>query len=58
MKTFDETYADRDFQQQIAFARESWMDQVPRPAQPDLDVEGLSTSFVGRLLRVLGRKSS
>lgn len=57
MKSFDETYADQDFTQQIAEARAGWMDQVPAPSQPDLSVEGLDGSLFARVLRVLsGRR--
>ena len=58
MKSFDETYADQDFKQQIAEAREGWMAQIPAPRQPDLRVEGLDGSVFARILRVLsGRRS-
>ncbi len=58
MKAFDETYADQDFKQQIAEARNGWMAQVPAPHQPDLRVEGLSGSVLARLLRALtGRRN-
>ena len=54
MKTFDETYADQEFQQAIAEAQSGWMSQVPRAAQPDLAVEGLRGGLVSRLLGVFG----
>ena len=57
MKTFDQTYADQDFQKQIAKAQAGWMRQVPRKAHPDLRVEGLSGSFISRLLGLFGGKS-
>jgi hypothetical protein len=58
MKSFDETYADQDFQEQIAEARAGWMAQVPHATQPDLNVEGLRGSFVVRLLGALaGRRN-
>jgi hypothetical protein len=53
MKSFDETYADHDFTQQIAEARAGWMAQVPLPPQPDLRVEGLDGSLIARVLRRL-----
>ena len=57
MKKFDDTYADRDFERELAKARAGWMAQVPRATQPDLRVEGLSNSLVGRLLGALtGRR--
>jgi hypothetical protein len=57
VKKFDETYADRDFERELAKARAGWMAEVPRASQPDLSVEGLSNSLVGRLLGALtGRR--
>jgi len=57
MKSFDETYADQDFQRQIAEAQVGWMADVPRSAQPDLGVEGLRGSLLARLLGALrGRR--
>jgi hypothetical protein len=57
VKKFDDTYADRDFERELAKARAGWMNQVPRASQPDLRVEGLSNSLVGRLLGALtGRR--
>ena len=60
MKTFDETYADADFKQQLDQARSGWMAQIPQPRQPDLDVEGLSGSFFARLLGAIsgGRRQN
>lgn len=58
MKTFDDTYADPDFEQALAEARAGWMTEVPHAGQPDLRVEGLSDSLVGRLLGALtGRRA-
>lgn len=57
MRAFDDTYADLDFQQQIADARDGWMDQVPKPDHPDLHVEGMNGSFVARLFRIITRKA-
>jgi hypothetical protein len=58
MKTFEETYADRDFQQQLAAALGGWVKDVPRASQPDLRVEGLSDSLFARVLGVLtGRRA-
>ena len=57
MKKFDDTYADRDFERELAKARAGWMAEVPRANQPDLRVEGLSDSLVGRLFGALtGRR--
>lgn len=53
MKKFDDTYADRDFERELAKARSGWMAEVPRASQPDLRVDGLNNSLVGRLLGVL-----
>ena len=53
MKSFDQTYADHDFKQQIEQARAGWMVQVPRERQPDLNVEGLRGSLLARLLGAL-----
>jgi hypothetical protein len=53
MKAFDETYADPDFQRQLAAARDGWMTRVPRPGRPDLDVPGLKASLLARLLAAL-----
>jgi len=58
MKSFDETYADQDFKEQIAAAQSGWMAQVPHPGQPDLNVEGLRGSFLVRLFCALtGRRN-
>jgi hypothetical protein len=57
MKSFDETYADGDFQQQLDRARTAWMTRVPRPEQPDLDVDGLHGSLFARVIAALtGRR--
>lgn len=53
MKKFDETYADQDFERELAKARAGWMTQVPRASQPDLKVEGLSNSLVAIVLGTL-----
>jgi hypothetical protein len=53
VKKFDETYADRDFERELAKARAGWMTQVPRASQPDLKVEGLSNSLVAIVLGTL-----
>ena len=53
MKTFDDTYADQDFQHQLEQARSDWMASVPRPQQPDLNVEGLRGSLFARLVSAL-----
>lgn len=58
MKSFDETYADHEFQQQIADAQRGWMTQVPQGRQPDLDVEGLTGSLFTRVLGKLSGKRS
>lgn len=58
MQSFDETYADQEFQQRIADARASWMGQVPESSEPDLGVEGLKGSVLSRLLNALtGRRN-
>jgi hypothetical protein len=57
MKSFDETYADQDFKQQMAQARSGWMSLVPQSAQPDLRVEGLHGGVFSRLLGLLGGRS-
>ena len=57
MKSFDDTYADRDFERELARARAGWMAEVPRPSQPDLSVAGLTDSLVARVLGLLtGRR--
>jgi hypothetical protein len=56
MKAFDETYADPEFQRQVAAARAGWMARVPRPQRPDLEVPGLSGSLFARLLGALTGK--
>jgi hypothetical protein len=57
MKSFDETYADRDFEQQLERSRVAWMSRVPRAEQPDLEVDGLSGSVLGRIVAALtGRR--
>jgi hypothetical protein len=53
VKKFDETYADQDFERELAKARAGWMTQVPRASQPDLKVEGLSNSLVAIVLGTL-----
>jgi hypothetical protein len=53
VKKFDETYADRDFERELAKARAGWMAEVPRASQPDLKVEGLSNSLVAIVLGTL-----
>jgi hypothetical protein len=53
MKAFDQTYADAEFEQQLAPAKDGWMATVPRPQQPDLEVAGLRRSFLARILGVL-----
>lgn len=59
MKSFDQTYADSDFQQQLDEARYGWMTKVPRSKQPDLHVEGLRGSMLARLLgTILGPRDS
>ena len=55
MKTFDETYADQDFQRALAEAQRGWMADVPPTAQPDLAVEGLSGTLIGRLSGLFAR---
>lgn len=50
MKAFDETYADQDFERALTEARQGWMSEVPRASQPDLGVEGLSGTLIGRLV--------
>jgi hypothetical protein len=56
MKSFDETYADRDFEQQLDRARTAWMTSVPQAEQPDLEVDGLSGSLLGRALAALASR--
>ena len=56
MKAFDETYADQDFERVLAEARTGWMSDVPRAAQPDLAVEGLSGTLIGRLFGLFSRR--
>jgi hypothetical protein len=57
MKKFEDTYADQDFERELAKARAGWMTEVPRPNQPDLRVEGLNDSLVGLVLGALaGRR--
>jgi hypothetical protein len=53
MQSFDETYADQEFQQRIAKARAGWMDQVPTARELDLGVEGLRGSLLTRLFKAL-----
>ena len=54
MKAFDETYADKDFKQQLDQARAGWMAQIPTPPQPDLRVDGLNGTLLSRVLGVFG----
>lgn len=59
MKSFDQTYADSDFQEQMHRARSGWMSQVAKPAQPDLNVEGMRDSVFARVLAALfGRRGA
>jgi hypothetical protein len=58
VKTFEDTLADQDFERALAEARTGWMKEVPRASQPDLSVEGLTDSLVGRLIGALsGRRA-
>jgi hypothetical protein len=57
MKSFDETYADHDFKRQMADAKAGWMANIPREAEPDLVVEGLSGSLLGHLVGLFSRGS-
>ena len=57
MKSFDQTYADHEFEKQLEHAKRDWMASIPRAVDPDLDVEGLSGSIFARLLASLtGRR--
>lgn len=53
MPTFDKTYTDADFQQEIRRADSEWMAQHAR-REPDLDVDGLRPNLLSRMLGLLG----
>jgi hypothetical protein len=54
MPTFDNTYTDAEFKQEILRADNEWMSQHARP-EPDLNVDGLKPSLVSRVLGLFGR---
>ena len=54
MPTFDKTYTDADFQQEILRADSEWMSKHARP-EPDLDVDGLKQSLLSRMLGLFSR---
>jgi hypothetical protein len=56
MKSFDQTYADPDFERELEQARAGWMAQVPRGDRADLHVEGLNGSWLARILGTLTRR--
>jgi hypothetical protein len=57
MQSFEETRADKEFQQHIAQARGGWMTEVPSSGEPDLGVEGLRSSLLAKFLSALrGRR--
>jgi len=53
MATFDHTYTDSDFQQQIDRADKEWMAQFARP-EPDLEVESLRPGVLSKFLALFG----
>ena len=50
---FDVTMTDTEFKRDFVNQDEAWM-QNSRPAEPDLEVEGLNQSLISRLLSTLG----
>jgi hypothetical protein len=50
---FDVTMTDKEFKREFVNQSEAWL-QNSRPAEPDLDVEGLSQSLLSRVLSMLG----
>lgn len=50
---FDVTMTDKEFKRDFVNQNEAWM-QNSRPAEPDLEVEGLSQSLLSRVLSMLG----
>jgi hypothetical protein len=50
---FDVTMTDKDFKRAFVNQKEAWM-QNSRPAEPDLEVEGLHQSLLSRVLSMLG----
>ncbi len=50
---FDVTMTDKEFKRAFVNQREAWM-QDSRPAEPDLEVEGLNQSLLSRVLAMLG----
>lgn len=55
MPTFDQTYTDSDFERGLRQADTEWMAAHAR-REPDLEVRGLSGSFLSRLLALLTGK--
>ena len=47
----DDTYTDLEFKKRITDANKDWIGQFAR-REPDLKVEGLTSSFLFRLLRL------
>jgi hypothetical protein len=50
---FDVTMTDKEFKRAFVNQKEAWM-QDSRPAEPDLEVEGLNQSLLSRVLAMLG----
>lgn len=53
MTVFDTTMTDADFKRDFTNQKETWM-QNSRPAEPDLEVDGLDQSLFSRLLSLIG----
>jgi hypothetical protein len=47
----DDTYTDLEFKQRIAKANRDWMSKFAR-REPDLDVNGFTSSLLARVLRL------
>ena len=56
MTSFDETYTDSEFVQELARADSDWMKKEARN-EPDLDVEGLDGSLFSRVLHFFTGRS-
>ena len=51
----DDTYTDVEFQRKFVEANRDWIGQIKAP-EPDLCVDGLSSTLLGRLLHLLAPK--
>jgi hypothetical protein len=48
----DDTYTDLEFKRRLAEANRDWISQATT-REPDLDVDGFTSSIISRLLRLL-----